>query len=131
MSSGRTPAIRNASPPTALLASWSARVKPTATGSPVVPEVTCMRTSRSRGAHRCGPNGGSARWPSRSSSFVVNGSRGQVLGAADVLAHAAQPLGVERARRLQVGELLLEGAHSRGGRSPEAASSSVPSTVWP
>ena len=43
------PAIRNASPPTALFASWSARVKPTATGSPVVPEVTCMRTRRSRG----------------------------------------------------------------------------------
>jgi hypothetical protein len=77
VSSGRTPAIRNASPPTALFASWSRWVKPTATGSPVVPEVTCMRTSRSRGAHRCGPNGGSRRWPSRSSSLVVNGRCGR------------------------------------------------------
>ena len=75
------PAIANAAPPSALLASWSRRVNPTATGSPVVPDVTCMRTSRSRRAHRCGPNGGSARWPARSSSFVVNGSRGRSAGS--------------------------------------------------
>ena len=90
-----------------------------------------MRTSRSRGAHRCGPKGGSARWPSRSSSLVVNGSRGRSAAVRTSLAHAAEALRVERARRLEVGELLLERAHSRGGRSPAAASSSVASTVRP
>ena len=55
----------------------------------------------------------------------------QVVRTAHLGAHAAQALRVERARRLEVGELLAEGAHSRGGRSPAAALSSVASTVRP
>jgi hypothetical protein len=53
----------------------------------------------------------------------------QIVPAPHLLAHAPQPLRVERARRLEVGELLLKRAHSRGGRSPAAALSSVASTV--
>ena len=71
---GRTPAIANASPPMAEFASWSARVRPIATGSPVVPDVTCRRTSASGGAHRCSPNGGRAAWEARSSALVSSGT---------------------------------------------------------
>ncbi len=65
--------------------------------------------------------------------LVLRGEREprQVGRGAHVLADAAEPLGVERARRRQVGELLLERGHSRGGSSPAAASSSVPLTVRP
>ena len=52
------------------LASWSARVRPMATGSPVVPEVTCRRTSASGGAHRCSPKGGRAACEARRSALV-------------------------------------------------------------
>ena len=55
----------------------------------------------------------------------------QVRRSAHALAHALEPLAVEVARRLEVGELLLERAHSRGGRSPAAALSRVAWTVRP
>ena len=54
-----------------------AACEPDGTGSPVVPDVTWMRTSAAGGAQTCTPSGGSRRWPSRSSSLVVNGSRGR------------------------------------------------------
>ena len=65
---------------------------------------------------------------------LVLGREGQVAqvgGAPHPLAHATQPLAVEVARRLQVGELVLKRAHSRGGRSPAAALSRVAWTVRP
>ena len=74
MSLGRTPAMANAAPPMAELASWSARVSPIATGSPVVPEVTWRRTSASGGAHRCSPNGGRAACEARRSALVSSGT---------------------------------------------------------
>src|SRR5687768_3764113 len=128
MSSGRTPAIRNASPPTALFASWSWWVKPTATGSPVVPEVTCMRTRRSRGAQV----GAEGRVPPLAFAQLLlrrEGQLGQVSRSAHAFAHAAQPVAVERAGGLEVGELVLERAHARGGSSPAAALSRVAWTV--
>ena len=73
-SSVRTPAMAKAAPPTAELASWSARVRPMATGSPVVPEVTCMRTSASTGAQRCSPKGGRAACEARSWALVSSGT---------------------------------------------------------
>ena len=50
---------------------------------------------------------------------------------AHVLAHAAEALAVEVARRLEVRELVLQRTHSRGGRSPAAALSRVAWTVRP
>ena len=55
----------------------------------------------------------------------------QVRGAPYVLADPAQPRRVERARRLEVGELLLEGGHPRAGSSSVAASSRAAATVRP
>ena len=78
----RTPAIAKAAPPIAELASWSARVSPMATGSPVVPDVTCMRTSASRGAHRCSPKGGRAACEARSSALVSSGTSSSVRAPA-------------------------------------------------
>ena len=90
MSDGLTPAIRNAAPPIALFAAWSAAVRPIATGSPVVPDVTWIRTRRSRGAHSRAPNGGCAAWSARSSAFVVSGSAGR--SAAERTASARPPI---------------------------------------
>ena len=59
------------------------------------------------------------------------GQVAQIGRAAHALAHAAKALAVEVARRLEVGELVLERAHSRGGRSPAAALSRVAWTVRP
>ena len=69
-----------------------------------------MRTSRSRGAHRCGPNGGSRRWPSRSSSFVVNGSRGR----SAALSHLRAP---RRAAPRRTGSTPRGRRAARGARS--------------
>ena len=55
----------------------------------------------------------------------------QVGRLAHVLADAAQALAVERARRLEVLELLLERPHPCGVSSPAAARSSAASTVRP
>ena len=109
----------------ALLASWSRCVKPTATGSPVVPEVTCTRTRRSRGAHRCATE---RRVAALALAQLVLCREGQVRRSAALRTRSRtplKPLAVEVARRLEVGELVLERAHSRGGRSPAAALSSV------
>ena len=70
----RTPAMAKAAPPMAELASWSARVRPMATGSPVVPDVTCRRTSASGGAQRCSPKGGRAACEARSWALVSSGT---------------------------------------------------------
>ena len=77
------------------------------------------------GPHLCAPRERLVRM------HVTSGTTGEPVAVGFTRADAAQPLGVEGARRLEVGELVLERAHSRGGRSPDAASSSVPSTVRP
>ena len=59
------------------------------------------------------------------------GQVAQIGGAPHPLAHATEALAIEAARRLEVGELVLERAHSRGGRSPAAALSRVAWTVRP
>src|SRR5919108_2543457 len=59
------------------------------------------------------------------------GKAGQIGRRADVLTNAAKPVRVEAAGRLEVGELLLQRAHARGGSSPSAAASSAACTVRP
>ena len=109
------PAMANAAPPMAELASWSARVSPMATGSPVVPEVTCRRTSASGGAHRCSPKGGRAACEARRSPWSAAGRPRAT--------RAGQPLAVEGRAALQVGEL---GSQRRG--IGHAAHASRPAT---
>ncbi len=90
-----------------------------------------MRTSRWGAAHRCGPNGGSR--PLALAQLLLGGERQarEVGHAAHLAAHAAQPLGIEAARRLEVRQLPLERDHSRGGSSPAAALATMASTVPP
>jgi hypothetical protein len=55
----------------------------------------------------------------------------EVRRRSDAFAYAVQALAVERTRRLEVPELLLERVHPRGGRSPAPARSSAALTVRP
>ena len=65
--------------------------------------------------------------------LLLGGERqpGEVGRLAHLLAHSAQALAVERARGLEVLELLLERPHPCGVSSPAAARPSVASTVRP
>ena len=103
-SSSRTPAMAKAAPPMAELASWSARVSPMATGSPVVPDVTCRRTSAS---------GGRAQVLAEGRPRGLRGAQLRLGQQRDVLERlrAGQPLAVEGRAALQVGEL---GSQRRG-----------------
>ena len=102
-----------------------AAVKPTATGSPVVPDVTCMRTSRSARRAQVRPERRLA--PLALAQLVLRGERQRAAGRpAPRTPRAAQPLArrtgsTPRGRRAARRARSLARGSSSGGRQLERA----------
>ena len=107
----------------ALLRSWSARVRPMATGAPVVPDVTCRRTSSVARRAQVLAEGRVALLAGAQLVLGRVGEGAEVVVRLEPLGQLTQLRAVERRAVGQVGELAAEGlgAHAPTLASPRAS----------